>query len=127
MRNRDSLLGRARPADRLTKEQIAALDRATSTPPAPPAPTKPTAPPATPAPAPTANKPEKPRSKQAAKPTAPKNGPVIHKVRRDQLSFRWSADCPGCGFKVVGHGHPTAGQRLARCGRCKVILVLEGG
>ena len=28
MRNRDSLLGRARPADRLTREQIAALDKA---------------------------------------------------------------------------------------------------
>ena len=26
MRNRDSLLGRARPAERLTREQIAALD-----------------------------------------------------------------------------------------------------
>ena len=46
MRNRDSLLGRARPADRLTKEQIAALDKAASTPAALPAPTKPTAPPA---------------------------------------------------------------------------------
>ena len=127
MRNKDSLLGRARPAERLTKEQIAALDEETSTPAAPPPPTKPAAPPATQEPRPTANKPEKPRSKQPAKPTAPKNGPVIHKVRRDQLSFRWSADCPACGFKVVGHGHPTAGQRLARCGRCKVTLVLEGG
>ena len=127
MRKRDSLLGRARPADRLTREQIAALDKQTSTPPAPPAPTKPTAPPATQEPRPTADKPEKPRSKQPAKPTAPKNGPVIHKVRRDQLSFRWSADCPACGFKVVGNGHPTAGQRLARCGRCKIALVLEGG
>ena len=45
MRKRDSLLGRARPAERLTREQIAALDKETSTPPAPPAPTKPTAPP----------------------------------------------------------------------------------
>ena len=124
MRNRDSLLGRIRPAERLTSEHIASLDKATSTPPAPP---KPTAPPATPAPSPTADKPEKPHSKQAAKPTPPKNGPVIHKIRRDQLSFRWSTDCPACGFKVVGHGHPTAGQRLARCGRCKVILVLDGG
>ena len=32
MRNRDSLLGRARPADRLTREQIAALDQESSTP-----------------------------------------------------------------------------------------------
>ena len=58
MRNRDSLLGRARPADRLTREQIAALDRATSTPAAPPAPTKPTAPPAPQEPNPIADKPE---------------------------------------------------------------------
>ena len=123
MRNRDSLLGRPRPAERLTREQIAALDQETSTPTAPPPPTKPTAPPAAQETRPTAKKPEKPRSK----PPAPKNGPVIHKVRRDQLSFRWSADCPACGFKVVGNGHPTPGQRLARCGRCKVTLVLEGG
>ena len=36
MRNRDSLLGRARPAERLTREQIAALDQETSSPAAPP-------------------------------------------------------------------------------------------
>ena len=123
MKNRDSLLGRPRPAERLTKEQIAALDKETSPPTAPPAPRKPTAPPATQETRPTAYKPEKPRSK----PTAPKNGPVIHKVRRDQLSFRWSTDCPACGFRVNGDGHPTPGQRLARCGRCKVTLVIEGG
>ena len=123
MRNRDSLLGRARPAERLTREQTAALDKETSTPAAPPAPTKPTAPPATQEPRPTADQPKK----TPGKPTTPKNGPVIHKVRRDQLSFRWSADCPACGFKVVGNGHPNPGQRLARCGRCKVTLVLEGG
>ena len=127
MRNRDSLLGRPRPAERLTKEQIAALDKETSPPTAPPAPRKPTAPPARQETKPTANKPEKPRSKPPAKPTAPKNGPVIHKVRRDQLSFRWSTDCPACGFRVNGDGHPTPGQRLARCGRCKVTLVIEGG
>ena len=55
MRNRDSLLGRPRPAERLTKEQIAALDKETSTPAAPPAPTKPTAPPARQQTKPTAN------------------------------------------------------------------------
>ena len=99
MRNRGSLLGRARPAERLTREQIAALDKETSTPATPAAPPK---------------------------PPAAKNQPVIHKVRRDQLIFRWSTDCPACGFKVNGDGHLSAGQRLARCGRCKVTLVLDG-
>ena len=44
-------------------------------------------------------------------------------VRREILKFRWSLECPGCGFKVTGEGQPKPGQRLARCGRCKVVLV----
>ena len=122
MNNRDSLLGRSKPRERLTREEIAALDKETSTPATPAAPPKPTAPPAPQQPKPTADQPQKP----PAKPPAPKNQPVIHKVRRDQLIFRWSTDCPACGFKVNGDGHPSAGQRLARCGRCKVTLVLDG-
>ena len=118
MNNRDSLLGRSTPRERLTREEIAALDQETSTPAAPAAPPKPAAPPAPEQPKPTADQPPKP--------PAEKNQPVIHKVRRDQLSFRWSADCPACGFKVNGAGHPSAGQRLARCGRCKATLVLDG-
>ena len=46
-------------------------------------------------------------------------------VRREMLKFRWSLECPGCGLKVTGEGQPQPGQRLARCGRCK--LVLGGG
>ena len=39
---------------------------------------------------------------------------------KDLLKFRWSIECPDCGFKVTGNGQPQPGQRLARCGRCKV-------
>ena len=48
-------------------------------------------------------------------------------VRREMLKFRWSLECPGCGFRVTGEGQPQPGQRLARCGRCKLVLVLGGG
>ena len=48
-------------------------------------------------------------------------------VRKDLLKFHWSLECPGCGFKVTGNGQPQPGQRLARCGRCKLVLVLGGG
>ena len=98
MTNRNSLMGRAKPSEKLTREEIAALDQAT-VPPAPP--TKP-------------------------KPTGKKGGPQ-RMVRREILKFRWSLECPGCGFKVTGEGQPQPGQRLARCGRCKVVLVLGGG
>ena len=47
-------------------------------------------------------------------------------VRRDMMKFRWGLECPGCGFKVTGEGPPQPGQRLARCGRCKVVLTLGG-
>ena len=100
MTNRNSLLGRAKPNEKLTGDQIAALDKATVplVPPAPP-----------------------------AKPPEQKSGGTQRKVRKDLLKFRWSIECPDCGFKVTGNGQPRPGQRLARCGRCKVVLVLGGG
>ena len=97
MTNRNSLLGRAKPSEKLTREEIAALDKAT-VPPVPP-----------------------------PKPSGKNGGGPQRMVRRDLLKFRWSLECPGCGFKVTGDGQPKPGQRLARCGRCKVVLVLGGG
>ena len=99
MTNRNLLLGRSKPSEKLTREEIAALDQAAA-PPAPPA---------------------KPG------PSGKKGSGQQRTVRRDLLKFRWSLDCPGCGFKVTGEGQPKPGQRLARCGRCKVVLVLGGG
>ena len=99
MTNRNLLLGRSKPSEKLTREEIAALDQAAA-PPAPPA---------------------KP------KPPLKKGGGAQRTVRRDLLKFRWSLECPGCGFKVTGEGQPQPGQRLARCGRCKVVLVLGNG
>ena len=98
MTNRNLLLGRSKPSEKLTREEIAALDRAA----APPAPTA------------------KP------KPTGKKGGGQQRMVRRDLRKFRWILDCPGCGFKVTGDGQPQPGQRLARCGRCKLVLTLGG-
>ena len=117
MTNRNSLLGRSRPTERLTKDEKAALDRATTAPaPAPPAPTAPApAPPAPPTPTPAPANP--PQNKTIAKQT---------KVRKDQLKFHWTVECPECGFKVSGGGEPQPGQRMARCGRCKVHLFLAG-
>ena len=112
MTNKNSQLGRSSPRERLTKEEIAALDKAT----APAAPAAPT--------------PKPPPAKASAKP--PDNPPVNTNVpkqkglRRDQLNIRWTAECPECGFKVAGDGTPTSGQRLARCGRCKTVMFLEG-
>ena len=100
MTNRNLLLGRSKPSERLTREEISALENMTvpSAPPTPP-----------------------------AKPPGKKGGGQQRMVRRGLLKFRWSLDCPGCGFKVTGEGQPKPGQRLARCGRCKVVLVLGGG
>ena len=97
MTNRNLLLGRSKPSEKLTKEEIAALDQSAA-PPAPPP-----------------KLPEK------------KGGSQQRTVRRDLLKFRWSLECPGCGFKATGEGQPQPGQRLARCGRCKLVLVLGGG
>ena len=96
MAKRTSLLGRSRPSEKLTREEITALDKATV--------------------------PEPP-----AKPPWTNGGGPQRMVRKDLLTFRWSLECPGCGFKVTGNGQPQPGQRLARCGRCKVVLVLGGG
>ena len=97
MTNKTSLLGRSRPRERLTREEIAALDGAT-VPPVPP-----------------------------VKPPGKKGGGTRRMVRKDLLKFHWSLECPGCGFKVTGNGQPRPGQRLARCGRCRLVLVLGGG
>ena len=97
MTNRNLLLGRSKPSEKLTRTEIAVLDKVTA-PPAPP-----------------------------AKPPGNKGGGQQRTVRRDLLKFRWNLDCPGCGFKVTGDGQPKPGQRLARCGRCKVVLVLGDG
>ena len=106
MSNRNSLLGRSKPSEKLTREQLAALDKVT----VPPVPVVPAVLPAPP-----------------AKPPEQKSGGTQQKVHRDLLKFRWSIECPDCGFKVTGNGQPRPGQRLARCGRCKVNLFLEGG
>ena len=95
MTNRNVLLGRSKPSEKLTREEISALDTVT-VPPVPP-----------------------------AKPPGKKGGGQQRMVRRDLLKFRWSLECPGCGFKVNGDGQPQPGQRLARCGRCKLTLVLK--
>lgn len=99
MTNRNLLLGRSKPSEKLTRAEIAALDQANA-PPVPPA---------------------------MPKPTGQKGGGQQRTVRRESLKFRWSVECPGCGFKVNGEGQPRPGQRLARCGRCKVVLFLGGG
>ena len=98
MTNRNLLPGRSKPSEKLILAEIAALDQVTAPPPAPP-----------------------------AKPPGKKGGGQQRTVRRDLLKFRWSLECPGCGFKVTGDGQPKPGQRLARCGRCKLVLVLGGG
>ena len=99
MTNRNSLLGRSRPRERLTKEEVAALEKAT----APPTP--------------------KPRQ---AKPPENKTSGTQRTVRKNLMKFHWTVECPACGFKVAGTGNPRPGQRLARCGRCKIALFLEG-
>ena len=97
MTNRNLLLGRSKPSEKLTREEIAALDQSA----APPAP--------------------------AAKPPGKKGGGQQQMVPRDLLKFRWNLECPGCGFKVTGEGQPKPGQRPHRASRCKLGLVLGGG
>ena len=97
MTNRNVLLGRSKPSEKLTREEIDALDKVTV----------PTTPP--------------------AKPSGKKGGGPQRMVRRDLLRFRCSLECPGCGFKVTGEGQPKPGQRLAKCGRCKLVLLLGVG
>ena len=110
MTNRNSLLGRSRPADRLSKADREALERAA----AEPAPTQAPAKPPQAKPAPAENTPR------------PANAGKDGTVRQDQLKFHWTTECPACSFKVVGSGNPQQGQRLARCGRCKLNIYLKG-
>ena len=78
MAKRTSLLGWSRPSERLTREEIAVLDKVTL-PPEPP-----------------------------AKPLGKNGGGPQRMVPKDLLTFRWSLECPGCGFKVTGDGQPPA-------------------
>ena len=109
MTKRNSLLGRSKPAERLTREEKAALDQAD-------APPQPKAPPV---------KAQPPKGPDAKAPDANNTGKQT-KVKKAQLKFHWTVDCPECGFKVSGGGDPKPGQRLARCGRCKVHIFLAG-
>ena len=104
MTNRNSLLGRSRPADRLSKTDRQALDKATAE---------------------QAPKPP-PAAKTPANTPSPSNAGKETKVPKNQLKFHWTTECPSCGFKVAGHGEPQPGQRLARCGRCKLAIFLNG-
>ena len=107
MANRNSLLGRSRPADRLSKADREALERAA----AEPAPTQ--APP----------KPPQAKTAPAGNTPGPANVGKDGAVRPDRLKFHWTTECPTWGFKV---GNPQPGQRLARCGRCKLHIYLTG-
>ena len=109
MSNRNSLLGRSRPEDRLSKADREALERATKEPAPSQAPPK--LPPAKPAP--------------AGNTRTPANVGKDGTVRQDQLRFHWTTECPACGFKVAGNGNPQAGQRLARCGHCKLNIFMK--
>ena len=100
MTNRNSLLGRSKPAERLSKDQREALERAAAE-------AAPKSIPAKPA---------------ADSPNAGKQGTV----GKSQLKFHWTTQCPACGFKIAGSGNPQPGQRLARCGRCKITIFLQG-
>ena len=97
MSKRASLVGRSRPSEKLTREEVAALDKAILSPEPP------------------------------AKPPGNKGNGPQRMVPKDLLTFRWSLECPGYDFKVTGDGQPHPGQRLARCGRCKEVLVLGDG
>ena len=90
MTNRASQLGRSRLSEKLTREDVAALDKATM--PDPP-----------------------------AKPPWKNGGGPQRMVRKDLLTFRWSLECPGCGFKVTGNGQPRPGQRPCE------VRPLQGG
>ncbi len=116
MANRNSLLGRSRPADRLSKADREALERAAAEP----------APAQAPAPKPIPTKPAPAKAAPAGNNAPPANVGKDGSVRQDQLKFRWIAECPACGFKVAGDGNPQPGQRLARCGRCKLNIYLKG-
>ena len=104
MTSKNSLLGRSRPTERLSKKDREALERAVGEP----------------APTPRISK-EFPAETQT-----PSNSGKEARIERHLLRFHWTTDCPACGFKVSGSGNPQPGQRLARCGRCKLALFLKG-
>ena len=81
MTNRNSLLGRSKARERLTREEVAALEKAT----APPIP--------------------KPRQ---AKPPENKTSGTQRTVRKNLMKFHWTMECPECGFKVAGSGQSPA-------------------
>ncbi len=81
MTNRNSLLGRSGPTDRLSKQEIQALDHAAA--------------PAVPKAA-------------TAQPPQNKNIGKEAKVKRALLKFHWTMECPECGFKVAGSGQSPA-------------------
>ena len=87
MADRNSLLGRSRPNERLSRDEIAALDKVTST----------------------------PRAEAASTPAKPAH-PKQLKVPAKALNFHWITLCPSCGRKAAGQGIPKSGQCLARCG-----------
>ena len=91
MVDRNSLLGRSRPSEKLPRKEVAPLDKVTSTP---------------------------PRPQTEATSTRPVN-PKHLKVPAKALNFHWNTPCPSCGRKIAGEGIPTSGQRLARCGGCR--------
>ena len=68
-----------RPRVKLTMEEVAALVKATLSPETP------------------------------AKPPEDSGIGLKLKVRKNLLKFRWSLQCPGCGFKVTGDGQPRLG------------------
>ena len=116
---RMSLLGRSRPGDRLSRADRQALEGGTQEAPAP-------AKPAPAVPAPARRPPASPAAQPAATGAQPQRATQRNITKRD-LKFRWTAECPGCGAKVGGSGNPEPGQRLCRCGRCKLHLYLERG
>ena len=103
MTNRNTLLGRSRPSERLSKRDRESLERAAEEPVA------------------------TPRTAKAVKADTPipSNTGKEARIGRDRLKFHWTTECPACGFKVSGSGNPQRGQRLAKCGRCKLALFLD--
>ena len=87
MPDRNSLLGRSRPSEKLSRQEIAALDKVTTTPP----------------------------RHQPASASDNQGNPKKLKVPAKALNFHWTMPCPSCGRKAAGQGIPKAGQRLARC------------
>ena len=45
-------------------------------------------------------------------------------VQASAIIWRWQVTCPKCGFKASGDGVRGPGQRLARCGGCKMSMYL---